>query len=292
MQRFIILTILVLSSAAQAQSLKIATSFSVLEDLVKNIGGNKVQITNFVPRNGDAHGYQPSAQDVKALAQAKLVFTNGGGLEAWFAKLAQNAGGNAKIIELAKGLNTLKLKDSSHGEEFDPHIWWNPKNTQRMIERIRNALSLANPEGKNTYWNNALKYNQQLKNLDTWAKLEMQKIPIQNRKIVTNHDALGYLANRYGLRIIGTIIPSGSTERASSAKETAHLIQKIRQENIKAIFTENIINPKLAQIIARETGAKIAPPLYTDSLGTTGSSGETYLKAFKYNISTLVATLR
>ena len=267
---------------------------------MKNVGRNNVSITNFVPRDGDTHSYQPSATDVKALAKAQIVFLNGAGLETWFAKLAKNAGGKAQIIELASNLTTRKLEEAGHEaghevgheEENDPHIWWNPSNAIQMVNRIRNALSAADKNNQVIYWTNAAKYTRELANLDVWAKLEVKKIPVLNRKIVTNHDSLGYLADHYGFKVVGTIIPSGSTERAPSAKETAELIRIIRREKVKAIFTENIINPKLAQTIARETNAKIAPALYTDSLGALGSSGETFLKAFRYNIQTLVAALR
>jgi zinc/manganese transport system substrate-binding protein len=292
MKRFILLSIFVLSSLGHAQTIQVATSFSILEDLVKNVGGNRVQITNFVPRDGDAHGYQPSAQDVKGLAQAKIVFISGLGLETWFAKLAKNAGTKAQIIELSKGLITRKFSDGEEIGEADPHIWWNTINVIAYINKIRNALTSADVTNKNTYWTNAAKYTRQLANLDTWAKLEVQKIPAANRKIVTNHDALGYLADRYGFQVIGTVIPSGSTERAPSAKETANLIRVIRREQVKAIFTENVVNPKLAEAVSRETNAKIAPALYTDALGAVGSSGETYMKAFKHNIQTLVTALR
>ncbi len=292
MKRLIIITIIILSSLAQAQTLKVVTSFSILEDLVKNVGGNRISIHNFVSRDGDPHSFKPSARDAKVLTEAKLVFVNGAGLEGPFMKFAQNTVGKDKIIELAQGLATRQLEtDHDHGG-FDPHIWWNPMNTIKMVNRIRNRLTTADPKGKTIYWNNASKYNQQLQNLDQWAKLEMKKIPVAKRKIVTNHDALGYLADRYGLKIIGTIIPSGSTKRPPSIKETVALIRLIQREKVSVIFVENTINLKLAQTIAQDTKASIAPALYTDALGAIGSSGETYLKAFKYNISTFVTALQ
>lgn len=298
MKAFLILAAFLVSNLAHAQ-IQVATSFSILEDIVKNVGGARVSITNFVPRDGDTHSYQPSAQDVKALANAKIVFINGMGLEEWFSKLAKNAGSKAKIIELAKGLKALPLEEEEHsGEhhhdhgEFDPHLWWNPMNVVQYAYRIRNALVVADPAGKDAYWSNAARYARELANLDAWAKLEVAKIPLANKKIVTNHDALSYLADRYGFKVVGTVIPGGSTERAPSARETANLIRIIRREGVKAIFTENTVNPKLAQSIAKETGAKIAPSLYTDALGAIGSSGESYLKAFRHNINTLVAALQ
>ena len=292
MKKLWLLGLLLCTNVAFAQTLQVATSFSILEDLVKNVGGARVSIANFVPRNGDAHGYQPSAQDVKALSQAKIVFTSGLGLEAWFSRLVKSAGNKATVIELSKGLTANKFSEGEEKGEFDPHVWWNPINVIYYIKTIRDALIKADPASKETYSSNAAKYSRQLADLDVWAKLEIGKIPSLNRKIVTNHDALGYLAARYGFVVIGTVIPGGTTERAPSAKEIANLIRLIKQQKVKAIFTENIVNPKLAQAIARETGATIAPALYTDALGEIGSSGETYLKAFRHNIQTLLTALR
>lgn len=295
MKRFFAM-LFVLFGVVQAQPLQVATSFSILEDLVKNVGGDKISVVNFVPRDGDAHSYQPSAQDVKNLSQAKVVFVNGLGLETWFDRLAKNSGSKARIVELAKGIKARKLEeaheageahDHDHGE-LDPHAWWNPINAIFYVTKIRDALSQADPSNKATYSSNAARYSRMIADMDAWAKLEVAKIPKAKRKIVTNHDALGYLADRYGFRVLGTVIPGGGTERAPSAKETADLIRIIRREQVKAIFVENVINPKLAQTIARETKVSIAPSLYTDALGAVGSSGETYLKAFRHNVSTLV----
>ncbi len=302
MKNFFLLALFVaLGGVAQAQDIKIVTSFSILEDLVKNVGGARVSINNFVPRNGDTHAYQPSARDVKTLVEARLVFVNGLGLEEWFEKLAKNAGGKARIVTLSEGLQPLKLQEASehvgenHEEEneFDPHMWWNPINTVAYVNRIRDALIKVDPSGKSVYSSNAAKYSRQVADLDVWAKNQVAKIPVVNRKLVTNHDALGYLASRYGFQILGNIIPSiGGTQREPSAKESADLIRNIKRNNVKAIFTENTVSAKLAQTIAKETGAKIAPALYTDALSEINSAGDTYLKAFKHNIITIVAALR
>ncbi|MFN3266063.1 MAG: metal ABC transporter solute-binding protein, Zn/Mn family [Deinococcales bacterium] len=302
MRLILIFVVFLFSSLAHAQ-LQVATSFSILEDLVKNVGGTRIKVSSIVPRDSDTHSYQPSAQDIRVLAAAKVVFVNGMGFEGWFSKLAKNANSQAKIIELSKGLSALPLNGEGHDEEdhdeaghnhgeFDPHLWWNPMNVVQYVYRIRNALVAADSKGKDTYWSNASRYARDVANLDAWAKLEVAKIPANNRKIVTNHDALGYLAKRYGFKVIGTVIPGGGTERAPSARETADLIRLIRREKVKAIFTENVVNAKLAESIAKETGAKIAPSLYTDALSVVGSSGDTYLKAFRHNISTLVAALQ
>jgi zinc/manganese transport system substrate-binding protein len=279
------------ASVAHAQ-LQVATSFSILEDLVKNIGGSRVQITNFVPRNADAHAYQPSTQDVKNLAKARLVFVNGSGLENWFQKLLKNAASKASVVTVSSGLKARTLTLGEERGEVDPHMWWNLQNTIGYVKNIKAALMKADPAGKNVYEANASRYVRDLANLDTWAKSEVQKIPVQNRKFVTNHDAFGYFAARYGFEIIGNVIPSFGTESEPSAKETAALIQNIRKNGVKAIFTENVIAPKLAQQVAAETGAKIPAPLYTDALGDIGSSGDTFLKMFRHNVTVIVSALK
>ncbi len=293
MNRFAIATIIALlsSSIAHAQ-LNVATSFSILEDIVQNIGGSRVNITNFVPRNGDAHTYQPSTQDVKNLSKAKLVFVNGLGLEAWFRKLLMNSASQATIVTVSSGLKPRKIDVGEETGETDPHMWWNVQNTIVYAKNIRDALVKADPSGKTVYTVNAAKYTRDLANLDAWALKEVQKIPAQNRKLVTNHDALGYFAARYGFTVLGNVIPSFGTESEPSAKETAALINNIRRNNVGAIFTENIIPPKLVTQVASETGAKVGAPIYTDALGAIGSSGDTFLKAFRYNVTTIVAALK
>jgi len=293
MNRFVLTAIIALlsSSIAHAQ-INVATSFSILEDIVANIGGSRVKITNFVPRNADAHTYQPSTQDVKNLASAKLVFINGLGLESWFTKLLSNSASQATIVTVSSGLKPRKIDVGEETGETDPHMWWNLQNTVSYAKNIRDALVKADPVGKAVYAANAAKYTRDLANLDMWTKLEVQKIPVQNRKLVTNHDALGYFAARYGFTVLGNVIPSFGTESEPSAKETAALIDSIRRNNVRAIFTENIISAKLVAQVAAETGAKVAPPLVTDALGQIGSSGDAFLKAFRYNVTTIVAALR
>jgi ABC-type Zn uptake system ZnuABC Zn-binding protein ZnuA len=285
-------------ASAQAQTsppMPVTASFSIISDLVAQVGGDRITLENLVPRDGDGHSYQPSAQDAKKLAQSRLVFISGLGFEGWLAKLAKSAGGKAKVIELSTGIKARQMaaEAGAAGEtELDPHAWWNLQHSIRYVYNIRDALSQADPTNKNSYGNNATAYARELANLDVWAKNEIAKIPVRQRKIVTNHDALGYFAARYGLSIIGTVVPGGSTERAPSAKETAALIMLIRREKVRAIFTENVIGPKLASAIARESGAVIAPPLYTDALGPIGSSGDTFMKAFRSNVQTIVAALK
>jgi zinc/manganese transport system substrate-binding protein len=287
-----VLILALISSSSLAAPIKVATSFSILEDIVQNVGGKLVNITNFVPRNGDAHTYQPTTQDVRALGDAKIVFVNGLGLDGWFEKLAKNAASKAKIVTLSNAIKTQKISVGDETGEIDPHMWWNLQNTITYTKKIATTLQQADPKNSGLYKKNAATYIKTLQSLDAWTKLEVQKISVNNRVLVTNHDALGYFATRYGFKILGTIIPSGGTEREPSAKETAKLIDAIKANKVRALFTENTVNPKLANAISSDTGVKIAPPLYTDSLGLIGSSGESFVKAFRYNVTTIVNALK
>jgi ABC-type Zn uptake system ZnuABC Zn-binding protein ZnuA len=290
---FVLIFALTMTGIALSQNtrLQIATSFSILEDLVRNVGQDRVQVRSFVPRNGDSHSFEPGTQDVRMLSQAKLVFINGLGLEAWFEKLLSNAASKTSVITLSDGLKQRQFLEDGQRVN-DPHMWWDLTRTQAYVTRIAKALETADPVGKTTYVNNAKKYNAELIKLDAWATLEIAKIPVGKRKLVTNHDALGYFAARYGFKIIGQVIPSLGTEQAPSARELAALSRTIQREGVKAIFIENSLNPKLAQTMAAESGVKVAPALYTDSLGNPGSSGDTFIKAFRYNITTIVNALK
>jgi zinc/manganese transport system substrate-binding protein len=290
--KILIIMLALISSSSIAAPIKVVTSFSILENIVQNVGGNLVSVTNFVPRNGDAHSYQPSTQDVRALGDAKIVFVNGLGLDGWFEKLAKNAASKAKIVTLSNGLKTQKITVGVETGETDPHMWWNLQNAIAYTKKITSTLEQVDPKNSSSYQKNAAAYVKTLSGLDAWAKLEVQKIPVANRVLVTNHDALGYFATRYGFKILGTVIPSGGTEREPSAKEMAKLIDAIKANKVRALFVENTVNPKLANAIASDTGVKIAPPLYTDSLGVKGSSGETFVKAFQYNVKTILNALK
>ncbi len=278
-------------STASAAALKVATSFSILEDFVQTIGGSRVSVSSIVPADADTHTYQPTTEDARKLSGAILVFVSGFGFEAWLDKLVKNTADRAKVVTVSKGLTPRKFEEDGRLED-DPHLWWNLINVQKYVANIRDALIKTDPAGKAIYTTNASKYLAALSVLDAYTKTQIASIPSANRKLVTDHDALGYFADRYGLSIVGTIIPSGTTSSEPSAKELAALTDAIKKAGVKAIFPENILNPKLAESVAKETSAKVAPALYTDALGPKGSSGETFLKAFRFNVDTIVAALK
>jgi len=284
------------SSSVAAAPLPVAASTSVIADFVKVVGGNRIALLTLVPANADTHTYQPTTRDVQKLSQSKVLFVNGASLEPWLPKLIGSAPG-VKVVTLTNGVKLRKASELvSEGVapegNFDPHAWWNPLNVSVFVKTIQTELTRLDPAGKAVYAANASAYQKQLAALDASARMQFAIIPVAQRKLVTNHDALGYLAQRYGFTVVGQVIGGLSTEREPSAQELARLVKGVRASGARAIFTENTVNARLAQALSSETGVKIAPPLYTDALGAPGSDGDSYLKAFRHNIGVLVTALK
>lgn len=275
-------------SSAQAAPLPISASTTLVADWLRAVGGSRLSLTTLIPANADPHEYQPSTRDSAALSRSKALFVSGAALELWLPKLRGAARG-VPLVNLS-GAAGLKLRQTAGGT--DPHYWWNPQNVAQAAKLIAAKLSALNPAGQATYARNLSRYQQKLAALDAYAKQQFASLPPQRRLLVTNHDSQGYLAQRYGLKVVGDVIPGLSSEREPSARELAALTERIRKSNAPAIFTENTVNPRLAKTISQETGVKIAPPLYTDALGPVGSAGDTYLKAFKANVDTIVRALK
>lgn len=286
--------------AAQATPLQVSATNTIIADFVKNVGGNRVNVNVIVPAGADTHTFQPTTGAIRSLAGSKTLFANGAGLEPWLPKLSSAV--KVPVTELTAG---LKLRPAPHeaghddhdhaGHDhgtLDPHAWWDTGLAVGYARNVASALSKLDPAGKATYENNLNAFVGKITAADGYAKAQFATLPAAKRQIVTNHDALHYFAARYGLKVVGTVIPGLSTEREPSARELATLVQNVKKSGAKVIFTENTVNTRLAQTLARETGAKIAPPLYTDALGPKGSAGDTYLKALKSNVDTVVRALR
>ncbi len=285
-----------LAGTVAAAPLPVAASTSVIADFVKVVGGGRISLVTLVPANADTHAYQPTTRDVQKLSQARTLFVNGANLEPWLPKLIGSAPG-VKVVTLTKSIKLRAASELvSEGLEpegnFDPHAWWNPQNVSVFVKTIQAELTRLDPAGKAVYAANAAAYQKGLTAIDAYARAQFATIPAAQRKLVTNHDALGYLAQRYGFTVVGQVIGGLSTEREPSAQDLAKLVKGVRASGAKAIFTENTVNARLAQALSSETGVKIAPPLYTDALGAPGSDGDSYLKAFRHNVAVLVAALK
>lgn len=287
------LTAMLQAAPAGAQDkLKAVATFSILNDFVKNVGGDRVEVSSLVPPNGDAHVYAPSPADAKKLGDAKIVFTNGLGFEGWIPRLVKASGTKAAVIVTTKGIKPLKMEAEGHDHghaEADPHAWQSVANAKIYVANIRDALVAADPAGKATYESNAAAYTSKLDVLDAEVKEQIAKIPAERRRIITTHDAFGYFKAAYGVDFIA---PQGvSTESEASARDVAKIIGQIKKQKIPAVFMENVSDPRLLERIAKESGAKIGGTVYSDALTDEKGAAPTYIDMMKHNIRAFGAAL-
>ena len=275
--------------AVAQQKLKVVATFSILADFVKNVGGDRVVVSALVGPNSDAHVYQPSPGDAKMLADAKVVIANGLGFEGWINRLVKASGTKAPMIVATKGIKPRKAADDHGHGDADPHAWQSVANARIYVANIRDALSLADPAGKDSYAANAAAYLGKLDALETEVKAAIEKIPSDRRRIITTHDAFGYFAAAYGVAFIA---PQGvSTEAEVSAKDVARIITQIRKQKIPAVFLENVTDERLLKRIGAESGARIGGTLYSDALTDANGRAATYLDMMRHNVKQLAAAL-
>lgn len=278
----------------------VVTTHTVLSDFVRQIAGDAVDTTCLLPVNIDPHSYDPRPADVRAVRQASLVVVNGLGLEPWAAKLIAGSGYRGTVVTVTEGLPVLLPLLDSDGHEphegaaadgpADPHAWQDPRNARHYAQRIADALVQVLPAQADAIRERARRYDAELERLDADARAAFSALPEERRKLVTSHDSLQYLGHAYGLRIIP--VAGSRPGQEPSARQLAELIATIRREHVAAVFFEATSNPKLAELVAAEAGVQVVRELYTDSLGPTGSPGETYLGMFRHNLATLVAALK
>jgi ABC-type Zn uptake system ZnuABC Zn-binding protein ZnuA len=256
----------------------VATTTQVA-DLVRQVAGDRISVEGMLRPEGDPHDYEPRPSDVAAVARAEVVFRSGGEVDEWLDDVIGNAGGDAEVVSLIDSVQRL-------GD--DPHWWQDPRNAVRALGRIRATLSRLDPGGRAGYRRNAERAIAALRRLDRSIAACVRRVPPAKRKIVTTHDALGYFARRYGIDVVGAVIPSLSTQAQASAGDVERLVEQIRRERVEAVFPESSVNPDIERAIAREAGARIGEPLYADSLGPEGSAGETYAGALAADAGALV----
>jgi zinc/manganese transport system substrate-binding protein len=264
--------------------INVVASFSILGDFVRNVGGDRVNVSTLVGPDGDVHVYTPAPSDAKKIADAKLLVINGLGLEGWLPRLVQSSGGKANIVTASQGIAARKL-----GSDADPHAWQSVANAKVYVANIRDALVVADPADAEAYRSNAEAYLAKLDALDREVRQAVEQIPPTHRKVISTHNAFGYFAAAYGIEFIA---PLGvSTESEASARDIAGIITQIRTAKIPAVFLENISDPRLMRRISAETGARIGGTLYSDSL--TGEKGEipTYIDMVRHNIKALTSAL-
>jgi len=290
---FTALAAFMLVAPARAQDrLPVVASFTILGDLVKNVGGDRVAVETLVGPNGNAHVYAPSPNDAKKAVDAKLVFVNGLGFEGWLERLVKASGTKAPIIVATNGIKPLERAGGGHDHDHgraDPHAWQSVANAKIYVANIRDALIAADPAGKEAYSANAAAYLAKLDALDREVREVVAKIPADRRRVITSHNAFGYFQDAYGVNFAA---PQGvSTEAEASAKDVAGMISQIKKQKIAAVFLENVTDPRQMQQIAQETGAKVGGILYSDAL--TGAKGEapTYIDLIRHNLRQLASAL-
>ena len=290
---------LMFSGCLWADTLPVVTSFSILGDVAQQIGGERVRVTSLVGADQDAHAYQLTGGDVKKIAAAKLVLLNGLGLESGDVLRAVKQS-KVPYAEATQGISPIKAEEEHHHHhdhaghshdhgEFDPHVWGDPVLMQKYAENVAKALINADPAGASYYQARFKSYSAELVQLDGYARQQFNSIPRDKRKVLTGHDAFNYLAKRYGVTFLA---PQGvSTEGEASAKTVAAIIRQIKQQGVKAVFTENIKDGRMVQRIAQETGVKVGGVLYSDALSK-GAPAKTYADMFRYNVKTMVGAMK
>jgi zinc/manganese transport system substrate-binding protein len=298
------LALLIVGAGTEARAekkVKAIASFSILGDMTKNVGGARVEVTTLVGPNGDAHVYEPTPADAKAVSSADLVIVNGLGMEGWMERLIKTSGYKGPVVVTTKGIKprgmTAEEKEehghghsAKHEHKIDPHAWQNLANGQVYVDNIAAGLSAVDPGGASIYKANAEAYMAKLSELDKWVKTEFSSIPKAQRRMITSHDAFGYLGAAYGVTILS---PMGvSTESEPSAGGVARLIMQIRKAKITAVFIENVSDPRLVEQISKESGVKLGGELYSDALSKPEGPAPTYIDMFKNNVTNMVAAMR
>ena len=292
---------MVFSSACGSESLSnkpgdglsILAVETFLADMAQNVAGERLTVESLMPLGLDPHAFQPTPADVAKIADSQVLIVNGSGFEEWLDETLKNAGGERLVVEASAGMQTRKPAESEIVDEAqDPHFWLDPVSATRYVENIRDGLIQADPAGKAIYTQNAEAYMASLNDLDGWIREQVDQIPVERRLLVTNHESFGYFADRYGFKVVGTVLPSVSTGAAPSAGQMAALIEKVRASGAPAIFLETGADPRLADQIAQETGVKLITGLYSHSVTEPGGNAPTYIDMMKYNTTLIVDALK
>jgi zinc/manganese transport system substrate-binding protein/manganese/iron transport system substrate-binding protein len=273
--------------------LPVVATTTQVADFLRNVGGDKVSVTQILNPNVDPHDYEPTPADITDIARAKLVVHNGVGLDAWLDPTVAAAGYTGEVVDTSRGV-TIHAGDGAE-PEGDPHIWQNPRNVKIMAANIEAGLSKVDPGNATYYRQNLATYQDKIDKLDADIEARIDTIPADQRKLVTNHDAFGYYIERYRLDYVGSIIPSFDTSAELSGADLQDLVVKIKSTGVSAIFSESSLPPKTAETIATQAGVRVEAgedSLFADTLGPAGSAGATYVGALTHNTDVIVTALR
>lgn len=293
----IIVLMLLVSGAAPVfanEPLPVVTSFSILADMVKQVGGPHVAVTSLVGPNSDAHVFDPTPADARRLAAAKLVVVNGFGFEGWMNRLVKSSGYQGPVVTATKGVKSIPMakSDHDHGHNHahaapDPHAWQSLLNARQYVENIKVALVAAIPAQAADIQARAAEYLKQIDSLQKSTQERVAAVPIERRRVITSHDAFGYFGRAYKISFYP--LQGLSTGSEPSAADVARIINEIKKNKVTAIFAENISDPRVLERVAKDTGAKIGGTLFADALSEPGQDADTYLKMFEHNVNTILA---
>jgi ABC-type Zn uptake system ZnuABC Zn-binding protein ZnuA len=283
------LLLVALAACSGGASPDILTSTTILADVARQVAGDRLTVGSLLPVETDPHSYQPVPQDAAKIDESKVLVVHGGEYESFLDALLENGGGPNKLIEASTGVRFLSGTESE--QAIDPHVWLDPNNVIVYVDNIREGLTQFDPDGAEVYQGNASTYIDELTELDAWINGQVAQIEPQRRVLVTNHESLGYFAERYGFRVVGAVIPSFSSNASPSAQQMADLIEQIKLYEAPAIFLDASDNPDLAKQIAAETGVKVVNDLHLESLTEAGPAA-TYIDMMKDNVTKIVQALQ
>ena len=281
---------LAFGTAQSADKVPVTATFSILGDLVRVVGGERVSVTTLVGPDEDAHVFEPKPANARAIVQSRLLVVNGLGFEPWAQKLVRSAGFKGDTLVASKGIKPRLMANEKGRDETDPHAWQNPLNVMMYARNIAGSLAKVDPAGAAVYQANADNYVKDLQALDAETKAQFAAIPADKRKVITSHDAFGYFGAQYQVKFLA---PQGmSTDGEPSARQVALLIRQIQREKIKAVFVENMSSPRLLAQLSKDAGAIAGPALFVDALSAAGGPADTYLKLIRHNAMQLAAGMR
>jgi manganese/iron transport system substrate-binding protein len=281
----------------EGERLQVVATTNIVADVVQNVGGDLIDLKTLMPVGTDPHTFEPTPQDVAAVADAHVVFVNGAGLEIFLEHLMESAGEGVTVVPVSYGLelrqfeHAQKQEGDHHHGEFDPHTWFDPTNVMVWTHNIEHTLSTLDPGNAEAYEANAEAYEAELEELDGWIRERLASIPEANRRLVTDHTSFSYFAHRYGFEQVGAVFPGYSTLAEPSAQDIAALEDTISEFDVKAIFVGLTVNPDLAKRVAEDTGTQLVF-LYTGSLSEAGDPADDYISFMKYNVSAIAEALR
>ncbi len=280
--------------SAHAAPIEVTTSFSILGDFVRQVGGERVAVQVLVGPDEDAHAFQPRPSDTRRIGSARLVVANGLGFDDWLSRLARSGGYGGSVVIASTGVSTIEMNDKhSHGHDhaghIDPHAWQDVGNAVRYVDTIAAALIAADPDGAAHYRANTARYRAELSALDGELRAAFAALPAARRRVVSSHDAFGYFGRAYGLQFLAPVGVSNNAE--PSAQGVARLIRQLRKEKVPAVFIENVADPRLIERIRSESGATVGGTLYSDALSGADGPAPNYVAMMRHNLRTLIAAL-